>query len=74
MFDLDKIWIDFNCPKCHYNDAIQLIDVKTERTIFCHNCKSTIRLIDNEASAHDGIQKINESFKKLENIFKNFAK
>jgi len=74
MFDLNKTWICFNCPKCDYIDTIQLIDVKTERTIYCHNCKSSIKLLDSEASVHSGIQNINESFKTLENIFKNFGK
>jgi Zn ribbon nucleic-acid-binding protein len=74
MFNLNKMWIDFNCPKCRYIDTIQLIDAKTERTVYCHNCKSSIKLIDSEASVHQGIQKINDSMEQLENLFKNFGK
>lgn len=74
MFDLNKIWLDVNCPKCGYIDNIQLIDAKTERTIYCHNCKTSIKLVDGEASVHHGIQKINNSMKDMENIFKNFGK
>lgn len=74
MIDLNKTWIDLNCPKCGYIDNIQLIDAKTERTIYCHNCKTSINLLDNDASVHQGIQKINDSMKELQNIIKNFGK
>ncbi len=74
MFNLNKTWIDFNCPNCRYINTIQLIDAKTERTVYCHNCKSSIKLIDGDASYHKGIQKINDSMKQLENLFKNFSK
>lgn len=74
MLDLNSKWIDIECPKCGYQDFIQLIDVKTEKTIFCHNCKATIILIDNEASVHQSINQINNSINEISKIFKNFGK
>jgi transcription elongation factor Elf1 len=74
MLDLNNTWFDFNCPKCGYIETAQLVDVKTERTVYCHNCKISIKLIDNESSSHQGIEKINKSLKDLENLFKNFGK
>jgi transcription elongation factor Elf1 len=74
MFNLNYLWIDFNCPKCSYNDTVQFIDAKTERTVYCHNCKTSIKLNDSDASVHHGIQKINNSVKQLENLLKKFGK
>lgn len=74
MLDLNQIWVDIECPKCNYSDIIQLVDVKTERLIFCHNCKVSIQLVDSEASIHQGAENINNALKDLENMFKNFGK
>jgi Zn ribbon nucleic-acid-binding protein len=70
MIDLNYNWIDFDCPNCHYQDQFQLLDVKTESTIFCNNCKIAIQLIDSNASAHTSIENINKAFNDLENLFK----
>ena len=43
------------------------VDVKTEKTIFCHNCKVNIKLSDNEASVKTGIDNMSNALKKLEN-------
>lgn len=74
MIDFNKIWVDFECPKCHYSDEIQLIDAKTEKTIFCHNCKVSITLIDENASVHSGVNNMNNALNDLEKMFKNFEK
>jgi hypothetical protein len=74
MIDLNYMWVEINCPRCGYIDEIQLIDAKTEKTIFCHNCKVNIKLSDNEASVHSGINNINSALNELENIFKKFGK
>lgn len=68
------MWIDFECSNCGYADEIQLIDVKTQKTIFCHNCKAIIEVIDDEASASTGIDAMNKAVKDLENILNKFGK
>jgi hypothetical protein len=55
-------------------DFIQLIDAKSEKTVYCNNCKVSILLSDSEASVHQGLQSTNSSLKQLENLFKNFGK
>lgn len=70
MINIDYIWIEIYCPKCQYQIDVQLIDVKNEKTIFCHNCKININLIDKEASTHKGVENINTSLKNLEKQFK----
>ncbi len=74
MFDLNKNWITIECPNCSYQDEIQLIDVKTKKTVFCHNCKIKINLLDGDASVHTGVNNINEAFDKINKLFKNFGK
>jgi transcription elongation factor Elf1 len=74
MINFNKIWVEFECPNCGYSDEVQLIDVKTEKTVFCHNCKISILLKDSDASVHSGIDKINNSLKKIDDLFKNFGK
>lgn len=74
MFDLNYIWVDIACPKCNYQDEMQLIDAKSEKLIFCNNCKVGIQLQDSEASVHSGIENINKAFKDIDDLFKNFGK
>lgn len=74
MINFNNLWVGIECPKCGYQDDVMLIDVKTEKTIFCHNCKVTIKLIDENASVHTGITKMGNSLKELENTLKNFSK
>jgi Zn ribbon nucleic-acid-binding protein len=74
MIDFNYIWVDMECPKCKYQDEIQLIDAKTEIAIFCNNCKCIIQLHDSEASVHTGVESINDALKDLEDLFKNFGK
>lgn len=70
LFDLEKEWIDINCPHCQYGFEVQMIDIKMQCTIICNNCKSNIQLIDETASVLTSINRINQSFKDFENVFK----
>ena len=74
MFDINEIWIDFNCPRCQYLIDVQLVDVKLEKITFCHNCKTEIQLIDENASAYSGAKKIDEAMKSLERTLKSLGK
>lgn len=74
MIDFNYIWVDIECPKCNYQDEVQLIDAKSEKSIFCNNCKSIIQLQDSEASVHTGVESINNALKDLDDLFKNFGK
>ncbi len=65
------MWVDIECPKCGYQDEIQLLDAKTERTVFCHNCKINIKLTDGEASVNNMIDSINSAFNEFDDLLKN---
>ncbi len=73
MINLNYLWVGIECPKCKYIDEIQLVDAKSEKLVFCHNCKINIQLLDNEGSVHSGIENINKAFKDIEDLFKNFG-
>ncbi len=70
MIDLNLVWIDIECPQCKYINEIQFIDAKSEKTVFCHNCKTIIQLKDKNASVHNGVEAINSALINLEKKFK----
>ena len=74
MLDINKLWVDFECPNCRYADMIQIVDIRTEKVVFCHNCKTSIQLIDSEASAQQATTSIQGALKDLENTLKKFGK
>ncbi len=74
MIDFNSIWLDIECPNCSYLDKVQLIDIKSEKEIFCNNCKCKIQLNDSDGSVHNGVENMNNAMKKLEKDFKNFGK
>jgi uncharacterized Zn finger protein len=66
MINFYTTWLEINCPKCSYQIDIQLIDVRDEITVFCHNCKTNIQLFNEDASVDTGIAKINQTMKDLD--------
>jgi len=74
MLHLPDAWVDFECPRCGYSIDIQLVDAKAEATVFCHNCKIPIKLNDQEASVHSGLDQIDAAMRQLKNLFKKFGK
>lgn len=72
LLDFNIVWIDFECTKCGYTIDVQLVDVKSEKTVYCHNCKIQIQLVDDEASTHVGIDNMQNALNKLEASFKKF--
>jgi transcription elongation factor Elf1 len=69
MFDFNTYWIEISCPYCNYQEEIQLGDAKGESTIFCHNCKLKISLVDEDGSVHTGINTFNNLFEDFRNLF-----
>lgn len=74
LLDFDSLWIDFECTKCGYTIDVQLVDVKSEKTVYRHNCEIQIQLVDDEASTHFGIDNMQNALNKLEENFKNFKR
>lgn len=74
MINLNLNRIDIHCPKCNYCDSVQIIDVITEKEVFCHNCKVKIKLIDESASVTNSIDAIHMKLFNLNNTLKKFNK
>lgn len=74
MIDITQTWINAECPHCKIEIDIQLVDVSCERTIFCHNCKNSITLIDSDACAHQANASVNQALNELEQQLKNLFK
>lgn len=69
MFNLDNLWIEIYCPKCKYQFEIQMIDARLETTVYCHNCKCSIQLKDEEASIHNATQILDDINQKFNSFF-----
>lgn len=70
-FNISKTWFPVNCPKCNYTFEIQLQDAKLESVVYCHNCKCSIHLVDNNASVASGISSIEDAFEDINKTIKN---
>ena len=74
MIDITLAWINTECPHCKLEIDIQLIDVSSECTVFCHNCKTSIRLIDSDSSAHQANASVNQVLNEFEQQLKKMFK
>ena len=73
MIDLSKERVDINCPECNKQIAITLGQVMKQETISCSSCKTQIQLKDQNGSTNRSVNKINDSFKKLDRAFKSIS-
>lgn len=64
--------IEINCEKCGYLIDVTLMDIKVEKLLICPNCKTSIQLIDENASAHTTIASTDKLINDIETLFKNF--
>jgi hypothetical protein len=44
--DLDRRWIDVDCPTCRLATPATLRDVRLGAVVICRGCKLNIRLVD----------------------------
>lgn len=71
MFDLSKEKVTTRCPNCNRKHQVTLQQVSNGATIRC-SCNTNIKLNDRDGSVKRSVKDINNSFKKLEDTFKNF--
>jgi hypothetical protein len=74
MFDLDKLLIEIECPRCGYPIEIEMIDARLECRLFCPNCKSQVRLHDYESSLHAAQAEIHSGMERLTQAFRELGK
>lgn len=73
MFDLGKEKTTIDCPSCNRKHTVTLLQVANRSIVFCP-CGTNIQLEDKGGSARRGIQSVNDSMKKLNDMFKKFGK
>ena len=64
-FSFESAFIELVCPRCGYVQDVQLLDARLERRMFCPGCKSTIQLVDGEASTHTALEQADQALKDL---------
>jgi hypothetical protein len=50
--DLDRRWIDVDCPSCRLATPVTLRDVRLGSVVICRGCKANVRLIDHLGEYH----------------------
>ena len=66
MINLDRFFIDVECPRCRYPMDVQMLDVRLQARVFCPNCKVAIQLVDHEGSTEVGLRKVDRALSDLE--------
>lgn len=69
----DSIFVNVPCPKCDYGFDVELLSVRMESLVFCPCCKSSIQLVDSEASVHGAEEDVNSALKGLEEELKKLG-
>jgi uncharacterized Zn finger protein len=73
MFDLGKEKINIDCPSCGTKNITTILQVANGSTIRC-SCGRNIKLHDKDGSARRSISSINNSMKKLNDVFKKLGR
>ncbi len=63
--DLDRRWIDVDCPNCRLATPASLRDVRLGNVIICRGCKANIRLLDHLGEYHRMRRKLEASFRRM---------
>ena len=67
---LDGLFVDVDCPNCGYGTDVEVLSVRLEATIFCPCCKSSIHLVDADASVHGAQEEVDLALKDLQRELK----
>jgi hypothetical protein len=59
--DIDRRWIDIDCPTCRLATPASLGDVRLGNVIICRGCKLNIRLIDHIGEYHRMRRKLEQT-------------
>ena len=73
MFDLGKEKITIECPTCNRRHTVTVQQVANRSTIKC-SCNTNMQLKDERGSARRSINDINNSMKKLNDVFKKLGR
>lgn len=63
--DLDRHWIDVDCPHCRLATPASLRDVRLGNVIICRGCKANVRLVDHLGEYHRVRRKLERAFRQM---------
>lgn len=58
-FDVAKMTVKLNCPKCQAPNEVTLGQVKREETVTCAGCNTAIKLHDKDKSVDKAVSNVN---------------
>jgi hypothetical protein len=68
--DLDRHWIEVECPHCRLETPALLRDVRIGGVIICRGCKANIRLVDHLGGYQRARQRFAQAFEQMFSAFR----
>lgn len=66
----DGMFINVPCPKCSYGFDVEYLSARLQATVFCPCCKSSIQLVDGDASVHGVQEGVDSALQELQRELK----
>lgn len=63
---LDRNFMSAQCPRCTYEMDVQFRAILLEDMVYCPACRSRIRLVDENASAHEAGRQLEGALREME--------
>lgn len=73
MLDIDSHKLDFQCPSCHFFNAVTLKQVRLRDVLICRGCNSNIQLDDFMNEYRKGLREIRRAMRSLEQTVRSFG-
>lgn len=64
-FDLDKIEVEADCPRCGFSNPIWIRQARLRDVIICRGCKANIHLDDQMNSVRKSVANIRRHMRRL---------
>ena len=74
VIDLDRVQLDFPCPRCRFENSIFYKQARLRDAIICRGCKTSIRLDDHMNECRKARQQMNLALSELERAFASLNK
>jgi predicted RNA-binding Zn-ribbon protein involved in translation (DUF1610 family) len=74
VIDLDRIALDFECPKCGFFNGFFFRDARLRDVLICRGCKANIQLDDHMNECRKAHQQVNKAMRELEDAISSFKK
>lgn len=68
---IDRAWVNFDCPKCGFENDCRVQQAALEERLLCRGCHETIQLIDKDASTVVAKRQIDSALNGLRSAFRN---